>query len=81
MIQLLEYRDHFCHEVLVHDQLAAVRLAVETYVVDLDAPQLVRFDWATGPPTCAEFGGGDRVNGRSVRGCLRRRRRARDHPG
>ena len=51
------------HQVFVHDQLAAVRLAVETDVVEVDPPQLPRFDRAIRPPARAEFGRSDQVNG------------------
>ncbi|WP_407663516.1 hypothetical protein [Mycolicibacterium celeriflavum] len=43
----------------MHDQLAAVNLAVHPKVVDLDAPQLCRVERATWAPTFTEFGGGD----------------------
>ena len=63
-MQLLEDRDDVADQVLVHDQLSAVRLPVETDVVDLDSPQPVWSDGATRPPTRAEFGCGDRTDGR-----------------
>ena len=66
-MQLLEDRDHVGNDVLVHDQLAAVRLPVETDVVDLDPAQPLRSDGATRPPARAEFGGRDRADGRGGR--------------
>ena len=51
------------------DQLVAVGLAVETDVVDVDPPQLLRLDRATRPPARAEFGGSDWLNGRTGRCC------------
>ena len=83
LVKSLEDRDHLRHQVFVHDQLAAMGLAVETNVVDLDTPQPPRFEGATRPPARAEFGGGDRVNGRSGWGWLRRgwRRTGRRRPG
>jgi hypothetical protein len=36
-VKLLEDRDDLRHQVFVHDQLAAVGLAVETDMVDVDS--------------------------------------------
>ena len=47
----------------MHNQLAAVGLAVKTDVLDVDPSQLLRLDRATRPPGRAEFGGGDRLHG------------------
>jgi hypothetical protein len=70
-VKLLEDGDDLRHQVVVHDQLAAVGLAVETDVVDVDPPQLLGLDRATRSPARAGFGGSDRLNGRSGR-CWRR---------
>ncbi|BBY44199.1 hypothetical protein MCEL_24940 [Mycolicibacterium celeriflavum] len=59
MAELIEDVDDLWHQVFVHDQLAAVNLAVHPKVVDLDAPQLCRVERATWAPTFTEFGGGD----------------------
>jgi hypothetical protein len=79
-VKLLEDRDDLHDYVFAHDQLATVGLAVETDVVDFDSSQTSRFDGATRPPTRAEFGGGDRVNGRGGR-CWRRAGRRRRREG
>ena len=63
-VQLLEDRDDVGDHVLVHDQLAAVRLPVESEVVDLDPAQQLGSDGAARPPRRAELGGGDRMDGR-----------------
>ena len=64
LVKLLEDRDDVRRQVFVHNQRAAVGLAVESEVVDVDPSQLFWFDGATRPPGRAEFGGGDRLHGR-----------------
>ena len=62
-VKLLEDRDDLRHQAFMHDQIAAVGLAVETDVIDVDPSQPPRLDGATRPPARAEFGGGDRLPG------------------
>ena len=62
-VKLLEDRDDVRHQIFMHNQLAAVGLAVETDVVDVDPSELPRLDGATRPPARAEFGGGDPLDG------------------
>lgn len=61
--KLLENCDDLGHHVLVNDELAAVDLAVETYVVDLGPAQLRRFHGATRSPAGAELCLGDCADG------------------
>ena len=68
-MQLLEDRDDVGDHVLVHDELAAVRLPVEADVVHLDPTQQLRTDGAPGPPRRTEIGDGDRVDDSGRRLC------------
>lgn len=70
--QFLENRLDILYEVLVHDQLAAVGLAIEAEVIDVDPAQLLGRDRATRVPARAEVDCGDRVDvlrGRWLRWC------------
>ena len=73
LVKLLEDCDDLRHQLFVHNQLATLRLAVETDVVDANPPQLLRSHRATRTPARAEFGGSDGINGRRVGRCGRRR--------
>ena len=62
-VKLLEDRVDVRRQIFVHNQRAAVGLAVESEVVDVDPSETARLDGATRPPARAEFGGGDPLDG------------------
>lgn len=63
-VELRKEGDDLRRQILIHNQFPAARPAVETDVVYVDPSQLPRPNGATRTPACAQFGGGDGVNGR-----------------